>query len=120
MKLSYLILGGSLLVASPAWACLEVTPAVRAWVQCGYQVAYESNDHDFMRSMANAVFLGKKLKKSSPQRWQGVENRIVGQCGTFAQAQAKDKGKDVGSSYVPENQFTAIVDTSDIDKLVRK
>jgi len=115
-----ILISASLLIASPALACEAVTPAVKSWAQCGYKVAHETGDHRFMKSMAEAMWLDKKLKKTSPQRWAGIETRIVKRCGSFARAQAKDRGKDAGSSYIPKDQFAAIADTSDIDKLVRK
>lgn len=109
------------LAATPAYACLEVSPTVRAWAQCAYEVTFQSNDHRFMKSMAEAKWLEKKLKNTSQERWSEVEERIVKVCGPFADARAKDldDGKDVGSMYVPKDQFEAIADTSDIDKRVK-
>ena len=119
MRLSAVIALAAAAISVPASACLSVTPAVRAWVQCGYAVAHASDDHRFMVSMARAKVLDKKLKPSSEPRWQEIESRIEQKCGAFSDAQRKDAGKDEGSSYIPDDQFMAIFDTSDREKLVK-
>ena len=118
MRLPSVIALTAAAISVPASACLAVTPAVRGWVQCGYVVAHASDDHRFMVSMARAKVFDKKLKPTSEARWREIESRIEQECGSFAEAQRADAGKDEGSSYIPEDQFMAIYDTSDRDKLV--
>ncbi len=103
----------------PAYACIEVPPAIRTWVQCGYAVAHKTGDHRFMVSMAEAMVDQKKLKPTSQPRWREIQTRIEQRCGKFADAQRKDAGKQVASGYGPDDLFLAIVETSDRDKLVR-
>jgi hypothetical protein len=116
---------GCLSVAMPVQACVKVTPAVRAWTQCGYKVASETGDHKFMVNFAKAKELGHKLLPSAEPRWNNLEPRIVADCGSYDRAAAKDQKtlaalrKSGGSFYVPENQFEAIFGTGDISVLVK-
>jgi hypothetical protein len=72
-----------------------------------------------MVNMALAEARKQKLKPTSQPRWQEIQTRIEQRCGKFTEAQRKDAGKDTGSSFIPDDPFIAIIETSDLDKLVR-
>ena len=102
---------------SASIACIPVADGVRAWVQCAYAEAYSTKDHRFMLSTAKAKVNQKRLKQTSQARWDVLEQRVEGKCGSFADAAAKSEGSKSG--YVPDSVFMAIWDTSDRDKLVK-
>jgi hypothetical protein len=100
-------------------ACLHVTSAARTWAQCAYQAAHHKGESRFMLNYAKAVVLKEKLLPTAKPRWQRLEPLLVKSCGTYAAARARDlRSPEGGSSYTPDDQFMAIFDTSDIEKLV--
>lgn len=115
---STLAMLGVLHLAAPAQACIPVSQAARTWAQCGYKVASETGDHKFMLNFARAKSDGSTLLPTAQPRWSKLERRIVARCGSYARAAAADN-KNPGRGYVPDNQFLAISDTSDIEKLVK-
>ena len=104
--------------ALPAHACIPVTEAARAWAQCGYKVAAETGDHKFMLNFARAKVDRSALLPTAQPRWNKLERRIVARCGSYARA-AEIDNRNPGRGYVPDSQFEAISDTSDIEKLVK-
>lgn len=115
---STLAILGALHFAVPAQACIPVSQAARTWAQCGYKVASETDDHKFMLNFARAKVDGSVLLPTAQPRWNTLERRIVDRCGSYKRAADLDN-KNPGRGYVPDNQFEAISDTSDIEKLVK-
>ncbi|QUL38631.1 hypothetical protein [Erythrobacter sp. JK5] len=109
------------MVSVPASACISATPTVEAWGRCAYQVAYKTSDHRFMLSMADAVKRGKKLKPASMPRWREIESRIVARCGAYEDVAKVDSKifADETQMFVPKDQFEAIRNTYEIDRLVK-
>ena len=104
----------------PASACVSVSPKVRAWAQCGYATAYKTGDHKFVQNFAKAKVEKAQLLAAAGPRWAKVELKIIKACGAFKKAADFDRDRQHSNSgYVPEDQFMAINDTSDIDKLVK-
>lgn len=108
-----------LVLSVPTLACAEASPAAQAWAQCGYAVGYRTGDHLFIVRMAKTMDHGKKLKPSSISRWQEIEKRIEAACGSYDVAQARDTRDFHGKMYIPDDQFSAIVNTDNLDKLVK-
>lgn len=126
MRLALLIgIAAALGPPVPANACESVTPTVRSWAQCSYKVASKTGDHKFMVNFARAKRLDKKLLPNAQSRWNKLEPRIVAACGSFARAASEDRKnfekikETTNAPYVPDNEFDAIGDTSDINKLVK-
>ena len=116
-RFGFLLVAVAMISPSASMACVPVADGVRAWVQCAYAEAYRTDDHRFMVSMAKAKVHEKRLKETSEPRWNALEQRVEGKCGSFADAAAKSEGSKSG--YVPDSVFMAIWDTSDRDKLVK-
>ena len=111
---------GISLIASPALACIETSPAARAWAQCAYAEAYKTGDHRFVVSMAKATVWNKPLKPTSQRRWEAIERRIVASCGQYSLSASRDKRASGNPKfYVPESGLHAVAATSDIDKQVK-
>ncbi|WP_411342155.1 hypothetical protein V6U71_10310 [Sphingopyxis sp. J-6] len=105
--------------ATAAQACVPVSAKARAWAQCSYKVASETGDHGFLLNFAKAKANRKALLPTAKPRWAKLERRIIAACDSYEKAAAADQ-KSGGRGYVPDDQFEAINDTSDIDKLVKK
>ena len=119
-------LAAAFAVAVPAQACLKVSPHARSWVQCAYKVSHKTSDHKFMKNFADAKVSEDELLSTAQPRWDKLEKSIVKVCGRYSNAAKKDGplGSRVSvnssSGYVPKDQYWAIMDTSDRDKLVKK
>jgi hypothetical protein len=82
--------------------------------------AHKTGDHKFVQNFAKAKVEKAQLLATAGPRWAKVELKIIKACGAFKNAADFDRDRQhSGSGYVPEDQFMAIYDTSDIDKLVK-
>ena len=113
-------------LAAPVQACLKVSSHARSWAQCAYKVSHKTGDHVFIQRFADAKVGEDKLLPTAQPRWNKLEKMIVKGCGRYSDVAKKDGplGSRVSvngfSGYVPKDQFWAIMDTSNIDKLVKK
>jgi hypothetical protein len=110
------------LISSPAHACVSTSPHAAVWSQCAYKVAYAVKEHNFLKNFALAKTRKEKLLDTAEPRWAKLEPRIVKACGSFEKAVNQDKalGKKMPSGrFIPDNQFKAMANTYNIDKLVK-